>query len=707
MSAALGLPAAGWAPIGFAQDAAGTQVQELPVITVSGAADAKPDDTPPAYAGGQVSRGARLGLMGNVDMMSTPFNVTSYTSELIQNQQARSLSDVTANDPGVVSGGPWYFDNFFIRGFSVNRAEIGFNGLYGIASSEGVQLEGIERVEILKGPSTLINGSSPQGTAGGSINLVPKRAEDVPLTRISTNYMSDSNLGTSVDIARRFGPDNAFGVRLNAAYRDGNSSVDHEKQRASNVTLGLDYRGERLRASVDMGTSNQKITGAKSNFYVSASELPDAPRGNTNLWPTWSYQDKEYAFGMARAEYDLTNFLSIGGAIGTSQARRKMNTPFGVLYNTSGDVSFFPSALEEKYDTTSGELNMRLRFNTGPIKHSTVFAVTDYDSKTSNYQPQTTWSAESNIYNPTTLSEPTGLGFDRSLTPLSSTRLRSYAITDTLSALDARVLLTLGIRHQEINVVDYAWDTGAFESSYKKSANTPAVGLVVKPIDKLSLYANYVEALSEGSVAPSTAVNANQVFAPFVSRQMEVGAKVDMGTFSTTLSAFQIRRQSGFLDGDNVYRIAGEQRNRGIELQTFGEATRGLRLLGGVAWTRAVLTDTEGGQYDGAKAAGVPTWSVKMGAELDIPQVQGLTATARMIYTSSIPFNAANTATIPAWTRFDLGARYVTKIANRQVVFRASVENVFNRRYWDSSPAYQTVTYAAPRTYMLSTSIDF
>ncbi|OZI51151.1 TonB-dependent receptor [Bordetella genomosp. 4] len=662
---------------------------------------------PEPYAGGQVARGARLGLLGSVDMMSAPFNVTAYTAELMRDQQMRSLSDVMANDPSVEAGGPWYFDNFYIRGLSVNRAEIGFDGMYGIASSEGVQLEGIERVEVLKGPSTLINGTSPRGTAGGAINLVPKRAADEPLTRFEALYLSDSNVGANVDIGRRFGESNAFGVRLNAAYRDGDASVDHEQQRASNVTVGLDYQGERLRASADMGVSSQKITGAKSNFYVSASELPEAPRGDTNVWPSWSYQDKEYVFGMARIEYDVTDFMSVGGAYGASDTRRKMNTPFGVLTNTEGDIDFFPSALEEKNKAHSGELNTRLRFDTGPVRHEAVLAMTDYRSKVSNYQPQSTYSAASNLYDPVDIPEPSGLDFDRSLTPLSSTRLRSYAITDTLSMLDDRVLLILGLRHQKIDVNAYNWQTGAFESNYKQSANTPATGLVVKPWQDVSLYANYVEALSQGDTAPSTAVNANEVFEPFVSRQMEIGAKVDWGSFSTTLSAFQIKRPSGILGSDNVYRIAGKQRNRGIELQVLGEPVRGFRLLGGLAWTRAILTETPDGAFDGNKAAGIPTWSVKLGSELDIPQIPGLTATARLIYSSSIPFNADNTETIPAWTRVDVGARYATRIVDRNVVFRATVENVFNRRYWDTSPAYQTVTYAAPRTYMLSASIEF
>lgn len=707
LSAALGAPTA-FGSSAFAQSSgANPPVPQLPAVTVTGASENKPDEMPPVYAGGQIARGARLGMLGNVDMMSTPFNVTAYTSELVLNQQARSLADVMANDPGVVSAGPWFFDNFNIRGFVVNRAEIGFNGLYGIANSEGVQLEGLERIEVLKGPSTLLNGSAPRGTAGGAINLVPKRADDTPLTRFTTSYVGDANLGANVDIGRRFGQDNKFGVRLNAAYRDGEGSVDKEKPRASNVTLGLDYRGDRLRASADLGASNQKVSGARNNYFVTTAFPPSAPRGDINPYPSWSYQDKDYAFAMVRAEYDLTRNWSIGGAFGLAETTRKANSPWGVIINDAGDLDFTAFGLKERNKTRSGELNTRIQFDTGPIKHSAVLAVTDYDSKVSGYQPQSSWNEFSNIYHPTSLSEPDNFSLNGTMVPQNDMTLRSYAITDTLSMLDERVLLTLGMRHQKIDVNSYVWNTGAWQSNYTRSANTPAVGLVVKPTDKLSLYTNYVEALAQGAVAPATAVNAGEVFEPFVSKQFEVGAKMDWGTFFTSLSAFQIKRPSGFLGADNVYRLAGEQRNRGLELSVAGEAARGLRLLGGLAWTRAILTETPGGEFNGAKASGVPTWSVKLGAEYDIAQVPGLTATARMIYTSSIPWDADNNATVPAWTRFDVGARYATRIADRNVVFRAAVENVFNRRYWDSSPAYQMVTSAAPRTYMLSASVDF
>lgn len=683
------------------------EVAELPAVSVTGVESTGPEALPAIYAGGQVARGARLGLLGNVDMADMPFSVTAYTSELIENQQARNLGDVISNDASVQAAGPWHFDNFYIRGLPLNREEIAFNGLYGIASTEGTVLDGIERVELLKGPNTLLNGAAPRGTAGGGVNLVPKRAGDTPLTRVAANYLSDGNVGGHLDFGRRFGTDNRFGVRINASYRDGESSTDREKQRVGMLSVGLDYNGEKLHVSADVGTSNQRIDAAKSNFYVTSPDLPSAPRGETNVWPSWSYQEKEHTFGMLRADYQATDYMSFGFAYGGAESSRKMNSPFGVITNGRGDILFSPSALQEENNTTSLEANARFKIPTGPLTQQIVLAYSDFQSDIDNYQPQTTWSASSNLYDPADLAEPSGLDFDRDLTPLSSTRLRSYAITDTLSALDDRVLLTAGLRHQQIRVNAYNWATGAFESRYERSRNTPAAGLVIKPAEGVSLYANYVEALSQGDTAPSTAVNANEVFAPIVSRQGEVGAKVDWGTLSTTLSAFQIKRPSGYLDGSNRYVMAGEQRNRGVEFQAFGEVTPGVRLLGGVTWTQAILTKTRNGEFDGNEAAGIPKWSVRLGGEVDIPYVPGLTATARLIYASSQAFSADNAMRLPSWTRIDLGARYTTRVAGRQVVLRAVVENVANRRYWDSAPAYQTVTYAAPRTFLLSANIDF
>src|SRR5690606_28169332 len=102
----------------------------LPAVTVTAAADG----LPAAYAGGQVAKGGRLGLLGNSNFLDTPFNQTSYTAETIEDQQARSLSDLLVNDPSVrlASARTNINEDFSIRGFTVSSADVSINGMYGL-----------------------------------------------------------------------------------------------------------------------------------------------------------------------------------------------------------------------------------------------------------------------------------------------------------------------------------------------------------------------------------------------------------------------------------------------------------------------------------------------------------------------------------------------------------------------------------------------
>lgn len=110
---ALGASAQAPAPV----ESAGT----LPAVKVEASADASAEGLTAPYAGGQVARGGRVGILGNQDIMESPFSVTSYTNELIQNQQARSVGDVLQNDPSVrVARGFGNFqESYFIRGLSL------------------------------------------------------------------------------------------------------------------------------------------------------------------------------------------------------------------------------------------------------------------------------------------------------------------------------------------------------------------------------------------------------------------------------------------------------------------------------------------------------------------------------------------------------------------------------------------------------------
>lgn len=233
-----------------------------------------------------------------------------------------------------------------------------------------------------------------------------------------------------------------------------------------------------------------------------------------------------------------------------------------------------------------------------------------------------------------------------------------------------------------------------------------------KATDKLSLYANYMEGLSQGKIAPSTSVNEDQIFAPFISRQVEVGAKYDAGAFAVTAAVFRIKQPAYETNATTrVFGPNGKRQNDGVELSVFGEPLKGVRLLGGVMYIDSELKNTTNGTFDGNRAPATPKYNVNLGAEWDVPTLEGLTLTTRGIHSSSQYLDQSNVKEIDAWNRIDVGARYAFKVDDKHITLRANVENVADKRYWSSAGASDDsepgLTLSTPRTYLLSATVDF
>jgi iron complex outermembrane receptor protein len=156
--------------------------------------------------------------------------------------------------------------------------------------------------------------------------------------------------------------------------------------------------------------------------------------------------------------------------------------------------------------------------------------------------------------------------------------------------------------------------------------------------------------------------------------------------------------------------VFGEQRNRGLEMTVFGVPARGLRLLGGLTLLEAEQRVTADGANQGNDVIGVPKTQANIGAEWDVPGVPGLNLNARALYTSSQYADGANQQKLPSWHRLDIGANYVTTIADRKVTFRARIDNVADKNYWASAGGYPGSGYlvlGAPRTAVVSATVDF
>ncbi len=672
---------------------------------------------PPAYAGGQVARGSKVGVLGNKDMMDTPFTYSAYTAQLMQDQQARFVSEVLKNDPTArAMSRATANDGFNFRGFTVFNDDVLFNGLQGVAPSalDTVAAESFERVEVIKGANAALNGMVG-GSVSGVMNVVPKRAGDAPLTQFTPDFTVGSQFGGHADVGRRFGKAKEFGVRLNGVYRNGDTPIDRLSRQGRVASIGYDYRGERLRLDGDFGYQRNVVRGMRREISLTAGiPVPKAPNSRNNWAYREEFSDGEVYYGAIRGEYDVTEGLTAFAAIGASEREQIRLFPNRTITSASGNIAAGNMSYgANSFNSRTGlsmEGGARGRFYTGPMMHEMLVAYTYYglNGKAAPASAATAAFPASNIYTPafgslTTLTPP---GFGAARRQFEQ-RQTSGTIANTMSILNERVQLIGAIRMQRIDYTGFNTTTGARNSAYDDSAVSPMVGLVLKPRRDVSLYANYIEGLEMGGTAPAGTVNAGEIFPPYVTKQYETGVKVDFGAIGTTVALYEVARPSGFTNpGNNTYGVNGEQRHRGVDFNIFGEVVPGIRLLGGVAYIDSVLTKTQSGTNDGKRGIAAPEWRGILGAEWDLPYLEGLTLTARLTQNGPQFLDQANRQEVPSYTLVDLGARYRFQRSNGQpIVIRANLDNALDANYWDTSRG--TLILNDPMTFTVSTSFNF
>ena len=725
---ALGLCALA-APAAFAQDAPkdkdGDAPSQLPVVTVSATADKQ--GLSKAYAGGQVARGGRAGILGTKDNLETPFSITAYTNELIQDRQARSVAEVLQNDPGIraARGFGNFQEAYFIRGFILNSDDVAYNGLYSLLPRQYIASELFERVEVLRGASAFLMGASPNGSGiGGNISLLPKRAPVEPLTRLTVNAGSGGAGGAALDVARRFGPDKATGVRFNAAYRDGGTAVDDEKARTSVVALGVDWRSRDVRLSADLGWQDNQLTRTRPSVTVNGlSAMPALPDNKANYAQPWTYSNERDTFGTLRGEWDLNDAVTAWAAYGarrSTEANRLGNLT--VTDAATGDGTFYRFENGRKDSVDTGEAGLRGKLRTGSVGHEWVVSAAVFSLDTKNgYAMDFLNTQPTNLYTPARSALP---AFSDSVyvgnsvdDPRLNTRLRnrSVAIGDTLSLLDDSLLITLGLRHQTLKVDSISatvrfLDTitpGGVVTTYDRSKTSPVAGVVYRLSRQLSVYGNYIEGLNKGDSLAAQNGQPARDLAPYASKQKEVGLKYDGGRLGFGASYFTTDKPRAVLAQDTAQ---GEDRHRGVELTAFGMATRELKVLGGLTWLDATQHGTGVAATEGKRTLGIARVQANLGAEWEVPALQGLALDARVVHTGKVFADSANTLRVPAWTRLDAGARYLFEVQGTLLTLRARIDNLTNRKYWASAGGYPDQSYLVvgqPRSVNLSLAADF
>ncbi len=660
----------------------------------------------------EVVNGGDAGALGNRAAEDLPFTIRSYDESLIRNQQPQTLGGVLENDPTIRT--TYGFGNaaeqFVIRGFSLTGDDIGLNGLYGIGPRQLVAPELFGSVQVLNGASAFLNGAAPGGSGlGGNVNLVLKRAGPHDFVRATASAEETARFGGAVDVSRRFGSAGQWGLRLNGAYRDGETAIDEEYRRTAVIGGALDYDSGSFRAALDLALQEIRIDNLRPKVTLATGSVPDVPQADANYAQDFTYSELRDVFGTLSVEYDLADnalFYARGGA----RDGREEGLYGGITLTDAATGAAKGSALFVPATTNNEAVEAGLRVKLGS-------AVTQEFNFGGNMNWQVFRTAfdflpgyATNLYTTPQVPQPTGPGFVggnlEDPNPITRTRLYSVFASDTVGLFDDRILITGGLRLQDIRQENIGYD-GTPGDFYEESAVTPVAGLVVKPFERVSLYANRIEALQIGATVPIDPTNpladAGRTLAPRKSVQYEVGGKLGLGGTFLTLGAYRIERPGEGVLPDGTFGYLGQQRHEGLEFTANGELAPGLRLIGGAAVTDAEVLGGVG------KVPGVPDYTVNANLEWDLGFIPGVTLTGRVVQTGEQWVDIANTLELDSWTRFDLGARYVFAAGETPVTLRLSVDNVANERYWASAfDAFSSaLLQGGPRTVKASISADF
>ncbi|MEN8641913.1 TonB-dependent receptor [Pseudomonas sichuanensis] len=698
-------------------------------------------------------------------LVDTPRSVTVIPQQVIKDTNALNLQDALRTVPGITfgagEGGNPQGDRPFIRGFDAQ----GDTYLDGVrdTGAQTREIFAIESVEVAKGPNSAIGG---RGAAGGTINLVSKRA----------------HLGNSLDGAWTWGSDQTQRYTFDGNYQFSDTVagrlnlMTHESNVAGRDKVNYDRWGIAPSLAFGLGTP----TRVNLDYYhLESDDLPDSGipysipvRGSaarTSAHPSKPQDggDSDNFYGLTdrdfrksrvdiatfAIEHDLTDALTIKNTLrhGNSMQDYILTQPDDSQGNVNrGSVWRRANTRVGNTSTTTNQTDLFGEFYLGGLKNSFSTGIelsreesdrTSYDvstlagtTKVNNLNVCNGIGAPS--YNCTSLSNPTPDD------PWNGAISRNYAGTNTKSntralyvfdtlELTPAWLLNMGLRYDHFDTQYRSRNAnGSTVVNAKKVAAkgedtsefiTGQLGLVWKPADNGSIYVSYATSATppgaqlgegmEGNPLGNTTDRAGNLLAsdmePEETTNYEIGTKWDLleERLSLTAALFRTEKENARVQvGTTSYENVGETRVQGIELSASGKLTNKWQVFAGYTYMQARQIDGGplGKANDGNQLPNTPNNSASLWTTYQV--TPKFTVGGGAFYVDDVFGNVANTTMVDSYVRYDAMAAYkLTKNVDLQL----NVQNLTNEVYYDKAFSTHFANQAAGRTALLTTSVHF
>ncbi|AXQ46870.1 TonB-dependent siderophore receptor [Pseudomonas vlassakiae] len=700
-------------------------------------------------------------------LVDTPRSVTVIPQQVIKDTNALTLQDALRTVPGITfgagEGGNPQGDRPFIRGFDAQ----GDTYLDGVrdTGAQTREIFAIESVEVAKGPNSAVGG---RGAAGGTINLVSKRA----------------HLGNSLDGAWTWGSDQTQRYTFDGNYQFSDTVagrlnlMTHESNVAGRDKVNYDRWGIAPSLAFGLGTA----TRVNLDYYhLESDDLPDSgipysiptagSAARTSAHPSKPNDggDSDNFYGLTdrdfrktrvdiatfSIEHDLTDALTIKNTFrhGNSMQDYILTQPDDSKGNVNnGSVWRRANTRVGNTSTTTNQTDLFGEFYLGGLKNSfsTGIELSREESERETYNVDTDTvpggAANTNCtpgmigatsgYNCTSLSNPNPDD------PWNGAISRNYAGTNTKSntraiyvfdtlELSPQWLLNMGLRydHFDTQYRGYNADGSTAVSSkgiVSKGKDTSEfvtgqLGLVWKPADNGSIYVSYATSATppgaylgegmEGNPLGNTTDRSGNLLSsdmePEETTNYEIGTKWDLFNERLSLAAalFRTEKENARVQvNTTTYENVGETRVQGIELSASGKITDKWQVFAGYTYMEARQID--GGPLGAANDGNQLPNTPNNSASLwtTYSITPKLTVGGGAFYVDDVYGSVANTTMVDSYVRYDAMAAYKL---TKNVDLQLNVQNLTDKVYYDKAFSTHFANQAAGRTALLTTSVHF
>ncbi len=634
----------------------------------------------------------------NASMMTLPLSTGQVTNKLITDQNSLNMNDALRNVSGVVTefGGPHPLI-VNIRGFNASVFKDGFrvggcNNLSAGGDDLPISAIAVDRIEVLKGPSTILYG---RGEPGGIVNFISKQPQADPGYAIETSVGSFQQYRVGGSATGPLLNQEAVSYRLDGSYEQGNSYRDVVKtntyfvkpsfaiKASENTKVYLTAEAARSEFTPDRGVlmlPSMSPTGVLSGAFA-----PISSRSHY-FGDAADHTDQKQQRAVLEVEHAITSDWTIRVGANYERAQQQSAYVLDWFYSFGGaSLPFFPPGsvppnwsvrLRDVMDSkrndfgTRVENYVRLRhslFN-GEIEHK-ILVVADV------LQIDTRYTQD---HNPYELMDPsTGMRINLNNPSIFSEEIAAnskdygFSVQDLIT-IDSRWHLLLGGRIEK-NTVDVtqlaAFTTAPTSTNNNSSGFAPRLGILYQLNDNLSLYASYMGSYqSPGADYGLWDIPAD--LKPERAYQTEAGVKVELLNKRALLTAsvFMIDKYDVISSEMNPARVSpytlyyniGKEDAQGVELDVVGEVSSNIRVTAAFNTQTMKFTNPKKLVVDGKQRYGTPTYSGNLWAlyEFSDGMVNGLGIGGGATMKSEVYVNDANEAKVPAFTTIDAVAYY-------------------------------------------------